>query len=184
MLSLKPRPFIQQLSAFFSRYVSLFLLFFGDIAFPEYLCTIAVFSLYGDYAIRFFSPSGWRFFYLVTTGWIFDISLCENSINRRRKKYLCDVRYRIIYILLPVFCIGSNTFARIQRVHSSRNIRSTGNCREYRARNFRGYSCRSECAEWFGIPGAVIAREAFSSRGQLELELTVRVLTPHLVYLV
>ena len=27
------------------------------------------------------SPSGWCFFYLVTTGWIFYIRLCENSIN-------------------------------------------------------------------------------------------------------
>ena len=28
-------------------------------------------------------PSGWCFFYLVITGWIFDIiSLCENSINQ------------------------------------------------------------------------------------------------------
>ena len=25
------------------------------------------------------------FFYLVTTGWIFDISLCENSINQKNK---------------------------------------------------------------------------------------------------
>ena len=32
-------------------------------------------------------PSGWYFFYLVTTGWIFDISLllCENSINQSIK---------------------------------------------------------------------------------------------------
>ena len=29
---------------------------------------------------RTFFPSGWYFFYLVTTGWIFDISLCANSI--------------------------------------------------------------------------------------------------------
>ena len=31
------------------------------------------------------------FFYLVTTGWIFDISLCENSINQsifNQSKYL------------------------------------------------------------------------------------------------
>ena len=34
-----------------------------------------------DYRVRrTFFPSGWRFFYLVTTSWIFDISLCENSI--------------------------------------------------------------------------------------------------------
>ena len=30
---------------------------------------------------RTFFPSGWYFFYLVTTGWIFD-SLCEKSINQ------------------------------------------------------------------------------------------------------
>ena len=32
---------------------------------------------------RTFFPSGWCFFYLVTTGWVFDISLCENSINQK-----------------------------------------------------------------------------------------------------
>ena len=31
---------------------------------------------------RTFFPSGWYFFYLVTTGWIFYISLCESSINQ------------------------------------------------------------------------------------------------------
>ena len=49
---------------------------FGDVAFfrvffvqfPLYLCM--------DYRVgRTFFPSGWCFFYLVTTGWIFDISL-------------------------------------------------------------------------------------------------------------
>ena len=35
---------------------------------------------------RTFFPSGWCFFYLVTTGWIFDISLCENSINQSIKE--------------------------------------------------------------------------------------------------
>ena len=34
-----------------------------------------------EYAVRSFLPDG-VFFYLVTTGWIFDISLCENSINQ------------------------------------------------------------------------------------------------------
>ena len=31
-----------------------------------------------------FFPSGWCFFYLVTTGWIFDTSLCDNSINQSK----------------------------------------------------------------------------------------------------
>ena len=31
------------------------------------------------------------FYYLVTTGWIFDISLCENSINQS-----INVKYRIL----------------------------------------------------------------------------------------
>ena len=42
----------------------------------------SAFSLYGEYVVRTFSPSQWCFFYLVTTGWIFYISLCENSINQ------------------------------------------------------------------------------------------------------
>ena len=40
---------------------------------------------------RTFFPSGWCFFYLVTTGWIFDISLCENLINQSIKVYFCQL---------------------------------------------------------------------------------------------
>ena len=36
---------------------------------------------------RTFFPSGWCFFYLVTTSWIFEISLCENSINQSINQY-------------------------------------------------------------------------------------------------
>ena len=36
-------------------------------------------SLYEEYVVRFFLPDD--VFYLVTTGWIFDISFCGNSIN-------------------------------------------------------------------------------------------------------
>ena len=44
-------------------------------------CIIAVFSLYGEYVVRFSLPDG--VFYLVTTGCIFYISLCENSIKNK-----------------------------------------------------------------------------------------------------
>ena len=47
--------------------------------FPSIFCNIAAFSLNGEYVVRSFLPNG--VFYLVTTGWIFDISLCENSIQ-------------------------------------------------------------------------------------------------------
>ena len=55
---------------------SFFRVFF--VPFPLSLCM--------DYRVRrTFFPSGWCFFYLVTTGWIFDISLCENlSMNGER----------------------------------------------------------------------------------------------------
>ena len=55
--------------------VSLFLFFscclFGDVVF-----------FFVRRVRRTFFPSGWYFFYLVITGWIFDIGLCENSINQ------------------------------------------------------------------------------------------------------
>ena len=35
---------------------------------------------------RTFFPSGWYFFYLMTTGWVFDISLCENSIKKKKSR--------------------------------------------------------------------------------------------------
>ena len=48
-------------------------------------CTISAFPLYGEHVVRSFLPDG-IFFYIVTTGWIFDIILlCENSINQSIK---------------------------------------------------------------------------------------------------
>ena len=44
-----------------------------------------------------FFPSGWCFFYLVTTGWIFDISLlCDNSINQSILHTFCNRFYLVI----------------------------------------------------------------------------------------
>ena len=51
---------------------------FGGVAFSKYF---SAFSLCGEYVVHSFLPDG-VFFYLVTTGWIFDISLCENLINQ------------------------------------------------------------------------------------------------------
>ena len=51
---------------------------FGDVACSEYFFRF----LFVSRVRGTFFPSGWCFFYLVTTGWIFDISLCENSINQ------------------------------------------------------------------------------------------------------
>ena len=61
---------------------------FGDVAFSEYFFVSFPFPLCTVYCMdyrarRTFFPSGWCFFYLVTTGWISDISLlCENSTNQ------------------------------------------------------------------------------------------------------
>ena len=52
--------------------------------FPSIFCTIAVFSLYEEYVVRFALPGG--VFLLVTIGWIFYISLCKNSINQSIKE--------------------------------------------------------------------------------------------------
>ena len=53
------------------------------VAFSEYFfLTISAFFFVWRVRHPFF-PSGWCSFYLVTTGWIFDISLlCENSFNQ------------------------------------------------------------------------------------------------------
>ena len=49
--------------------------------FQRYTCTIAAFSLNGEYVVRFFLPNG--VFYFVTMGWFFYSSiLCDNSINQ------------------------------------------------------------------------------------------------------
>ena len=51
------------------------------------------------------------FFYLVTTGWIFDISLCENSINQSINKYILFVTQLPgwsdgLYFLFGVFLLN------------------------------------------------------------------------------
>ena len=48
--------------------------------FRSIFCTIPAFSLKGEYVVRSFLLNG--VFYLVTTGRIFYIRLCENSINQ------------------------------------------------------------------------------------------------------
>ena len=56
-------------------------------------------SLCMDYrGRRTFFPSGCCFFYLVTTGWIFDISSCENSNQKKKKTVL---HYAIALKLMP-----------------------------------------------------------------------------------
>ena len=60
MLSLKPRPFVQSsfdMQAPREPHVFLFP-FEGEVAFSEYFCTIAVFSLYGENVVRSFLPDG------------------------------------------------------------------------------------------------------------------------------
>ena len=99
LLSLKPWSFVQ--SFFVLRYacvptatrgcltavcvffvfVAYFFCFFGDVAFSE--CSISVplpFSSCMESTWNV-SPFGMLFFYLVTTGWIFCIIVCEHSIN-------------------------------------------------------------------------------------------------------
>ena len=56
---------------------------FGNVVFVFVFvfCTISAFTSYGEYVVRSFLPDD-GVFYLVTAGWIFDITLCENSINQ------------------------------------------------------------------------------------------------------
>ena len=57
--------------------------FFEAVFFPSVFCTINVLSSYGEYVVVFFRVV---FFYLITTAsWIFDTSLCDNSINPQSK---------------------------------------------------------------------------------------------------
>ena len=66
----------------FVLYFFIFCLF-GDVAFPEYF--LYHFRFLFVWRVRRTSfPSGWCFFYLVTTGWVFDISFSKNSINQSK----------------------------------------------------------------------------------------------------
>ena len=62
--------------------ISFFLSFFF-VAFSEYIYFLYPFRFLFVWRVRrTFFPSGRYFFYIgTTTGWIFDISLCENSIK-------------------------------------------------------------------------------------------------------
>ena len=84
MLSLKPRPFVQSIvlrCAGAPVAIRVSFSFLEMSLLLNIFCTSSTFSLYGEYVVRSFLPNG--VFYLVTTGWIFYISLlCENSINQ------------------------------------------------------------------------------------------------------
>ena len=58
--------------------------FFGDVAFSEYFFVPFPLSLCMESTshVLFFRMV---FFYLATTGWSFDISLCKNSINQSKR---------------------------------------------------------------------------------------------------
>ena len=61
-----------------------FFFFFGDVAFSDYYFLYQFRFLFVWRVRRTFFPSElcFLFFCLVTMGWIFDISSCENSINQ------------------------------------------------------------------------------------------------------
>ena len=71
---------------YYNKTVCVLFCFFGDVAFFEYFCAIAVFSLYVDESTSgIFSFGMMVFFYLVTTGWICDISLLSGANEDREK---------------------------------------------------------------------------------------------------
>ena len=88
MRSLKPRPFVQSsfdMQAPRYSHPCFFFFFFGDVAFYEYFFVLFPLSFCIEstsYVLSFRMV----FFYLVTTGWIFDFSSCENSINQSSQK--------------------------------------------------------------------------------------------------
>ena len=56
---------------------------FGDVAFPEYFLVPLPFSLINSMeSMSYVLSFRMVLFYLVTTGWIFYIRLCENSTNQ------------------------------------------------------------------------------------------------------
>ena len=70
---------------------------------------------------RTFFSSGWCFFYLVTTGWIFYISLCENSINSidQSEAYGTSFVLLVISILVKTSCGGKWRRFAAEGVHDS-----------------------------------------------------------------
>ena len=59
------------------------------------------FHLDGEYAVRIFLPD--VFFYLVTTGCIFNISLCENSIHNQSLRMTAQSGSVILGTILDLF---------------------------------------------------------------------------------
>ena len=86
LLSLKPRPFVQSFFVLRHACVLFRFCFFVSLEmslFPSIFCTITVFSLYGEYGVRFFLPDG------VFIPCDHGLDFCENSINQS-----IDVRLR------------------------------------------------------------------------------------------
>ena len=72
------------LSASFSVFVSSFFWFFGDTVslFPCIFVPLPFSPCMESTSYRYVFSFRMMFFYLVTTGWIFDMRLCENSIKQ------------------------------------------------------------------------------------------------------
>ena len=117
LLSLKPRPFVQSLrSSICMRpqphavtlnkslcpflFVSLrsFFFFFGDVAFSEYFCTITVYSSLSMESRSYVFPFRMMFFYLVTTGWILDISAYYVRIQSINQSKLVRSSFKHLYL--------------------------------------------------------------------------------------
>ena len=87
----QPHALTYQLSV--SPFVLFLLFFLGDVAFPEYSISLPFPLLYGEYLVRL--PSGWCYFYRVTTGWILTptyvrIQSINQSTNHIRGYLFCE----------------------------------------------------------------------------------------------
>ena len=74
--------------------------------FPSFFGAISAFSLYGEYVVHVLSFRT-MFFYLVTTDWIFDITLCENSI-----KFNSKLKIQILSLVKKTLCMYGHTYSK------------------------------------------------------------------------
>ena len=104
---------------------------FGDVAFSEYFCTIAVSSWYGEYFVRFFLPDC-VVFDLAPTGCFFYISVCENSINQSINPPITSITSHLPGIVsvhdqrrsAHVFCACAQSHGRLPDLNCLRSLDS------------------------------------------------------------
>ena len=140
--------------------------FFAHVPFSEFFFVPFPLSLCIMESTSYVLSFRMVFFYLVTTGWIFDTSLCENSINQSISQVCITIHCTVQYIVWPVAkrefsvydCTGKYLCVCFLPIYSGHQVRWTYQPGSHRRKVTQDFSstCFLRCVPSF------FSREGFS----------------------